>query len=492
MIVLHGRVQPQEEDCSSSPDDEHTANKATEESSSSSHNQYSSSSHQQQYSSSIRTVMERKSVFSRLSHETQIFGRMVSDLETFLAESGESPEAAWRARILMRSAQETDKALWEKLYQYEKTLYGSGPDAELRQAQTACMKLHRDFKRIHKSLVLTLTTFEKRQKAEISRLGAVGWSTGEAMEEATPPSPARMAPLGSSAQPVTHYVPEEEEDFFDRALREREAFDMAMRQRELTEINKKMHTVNDIYKDLAEMVDDQQDQIDELEDDAESAKFNVRSAREFSLMDYMCSGKESPPPPKCAPESVGDDVDWERLFACGSLAQAADSLRESYGIVPEEASEQSSFSDDSPIAVEPPTKSKKKFSSTTKYEKNSVRDYLEDIKPKKESSRERYSEQSDWKYSKDDEYERDTRNHVSERSSRKPPRNESGSDSSRRRRRKQAQDENLRVSEEFHWMMPFETLSEDVKAVQSDLLKWGKGMMTPTRRRNSGSSHGEA
>ena len=251
--------------------------------------------------SSIPTVMERKSMFSRLSHETQLFGRMVADLEGLLALCGESPEATWRARILMQSAQETDRELWTKLYNYENTFDGD-MDPESRQAHTACMKLHRDFKRTRKSLVLALSFFEKRQRAEVSRLGAVGWSTGEMMVD----SP-KMKGNGAQQRQPQH----QEEDFFDRAIRERDAFDHAMRQREVTEINKKMHEVNQIYTELAQVVDDQQEKIDQLEDGVESAKFDVNAARNssFSFLD-MCTGNEVPSTPKCTPERVGHDIDW--------------------------------------------------------------------------------------------------------------------------------------------------------------------------------------
>ncbi|KAL7558924.1 hypothetical protein ACA910_015501 [Epithemia clementina (nom. ined.)] len=524
MIVLHGRVQQKEEECPQDEDEPHNSNKEDEIPAPSSRE-----------FSSIRTVMERKSMFSRLSHETQIFGRMVADLEAFLAESGESPEAAWRARILMRSAQETDKELWNKLHKYEKTLQGHKEDADLRQAQTACMKLHRDFKRIHKSLVLTLSFFEKRQKAEISRLGAVGWTTREFVVEDPPEVPhipaAAVAPSFFTAltTPTTAKEPvvvapanPQDEDFFDRAIREREAFDRAMRHKEITEINKKMHKVNEIYQDLAQVVDDQQEQIDQLEDDAESANFNVRQARETSIMDVLCTGRSSPVSShaKCAPEKVGDGIDWDGLFSCGSLAQAAGTLRESYGILREASSDNSSYSDESPVATDPEAEAEEQPRKSsrfgpTKYEKESFsreNSIMDSSTPKKLSrddsggrsqrrlSREE-SNRSLRKGSREDASDRSPRSvrksskeedeEVSDRG--KPPRGDAGSESrDRRRRRSQAVDnKNLRVSEEFHWMMPFETLSEDVKAVQSDLVRWGKGFLTPTRRRKSSSKVGD-
>ena len=39
----------------------------------------------------------------------------------------------------------------------------------------------------------------------------------------------------------------------------------------------------------------------------------------------------------------------------------------------------------------------------------------------------------------------------------------------------------LRVSEDFHWLMPFETLKEDFKAVQRDLVGFGNQVMSTNK-----------
>ena len=73
----------------------------------------------------------------------------------------------------MRSAQEADRDIADKLYVYEKSLVDTrGHSKEARTAQTACMKLHRDFRRVHKALDATLQDYERRQQADISLLGA--------------------------------------------------------------------------------------------------------------------------------------------------------------------------------------------------------------------------------------------------------------------------------------------------------------------------------
>jgi hypothetical protein len=225
----------------------------------------------------VRQTFERRSAFSKLTHETQQFQKLVADLEGILEQSGESPEASWRARIIIRSAQEAEKDLWDKLYKYEQSLLApdltpynskSGSMAakdkdneniqkELRTAQIACMKLHRDFNRGHKVLVMILTLHEKRQKAEASRLRAVRWSGDKPTSTLT----------GNTAQLNQQF---QDEDFFDRAMREREA--------DMNRMNKSMHKVNEIYQEIAALVDVQQDDIDILDDNVRDSKARVQSS----------------------------------------------------------------------------------------------------------------------------------------------------------------------------------------------------------------------
>jgi hypothetical protein len=42
---------------------------------------------------------------------------------------------------------------------------------------------------------------------------------------------------------------------------------------------------------------------------------------------------------------------------------------------------------------------------------------------------------------------------------------------------KQPEEGDLRVEEEFKWSMPFETISDDMRAVQQDVLKFGRNLM---------------
>lgn len=197
----------------------------------------------------------RRSDFSQLAMETQQYQKLISDLSVLLENSSETPEASWRARILMKSAKETDKELWGKLYDYEMTLvmkrnnWRASTEGKLRTEQSACMKLHRDFNRSHKALLVAMTLFDKKQTAEISRLGAVGWNNGG----------------------------DDKEDFYDRAMRERE--------KELLRIHESIHQVNDVYNSLATLVEGQQFQIDHISNDVEYSKGNVEAA----ASDFGCN-----------------------------------------------------------------------------------------------------------------------------------------------------------------------------------------------------------
>lgn len=132
---------------------------------------------------------------------------MVAQLDCLVQQSAVSPEVQWRSRIMLRSAQEADRDIAEKLYRYEKTLVdagGHGRDA--RTAQTACMKLHRDYRRIHKALCDTMQEYERRQRADISLLG--GATDSRSREVADPALTLQQEQVGTK---VYHYCCIEEE-----------------------------------------------------------------------------------------------------------------------------------------------------------------------------------------------------------------------------------------------------------------------------------------
>ena len=248
-IVLHGRVIHQEEDVDMGAPESRSVPQM-----------------------SVRQQMERRSVFAQLQQETSQYQKTVAELEELLPIAGEQPDAAWRAKILMRSAQAVDQELWSKLYEYEKTLRNREQDPEVRQQQTACMKLHRDYKRAHKALVLGLTMYEKTQRAEISRLGAVGWSERQ----------------------------DEEDDFYTKTMKEREA--------EMEKMNKSMHKVKDVYKDLSFLVAKQQAPVDKLEEKNDEARVYTESARSSTWGDFLCFS------------NAGQDID---LPSCADMSLAA-------------------------------------------------------------------------------------------------------------------------------------------------------------------------
>lgn len=340
--------------------------------------------------SSVRKEMERRSAYARLLHETDQYQKTVAELEQVLPEAGEHPEASWRAKILMRSAQDMDQELWTKLYDYEKTLHNRERDPEVRQQQTACMKLHRDFKRSHRSLVMAVTLYEKTQRAEMAQLGAVGWSGRQEGDE--------------------------EEDFYTRTMRER--------QEELERMNYSMHQVGNLYTDLSFLIQKQQEPIDEMEEMVEDAHATTRAAPTRSFwdnLDHLCQPERDFSVRDGKWKVDGEDV----VFAvpnCRSMAMEV-------------------FQDTLPSAVMPSSDKNKASVPSSSRTTSSVSSFITDS------------------------------------SSEGSPRGVMGSpvafseEAPASDLRSPADD--YRVSEEFHWMMPFETLATDMKAVQSDIVHFG-------------------
>jgi len=124
---------------------------------------------------------------------------MVAELERLLDDAGTSPETQWRTRILIRSAQDADRDIQARLYNLS-------DDAQSSRQQVALRKLHRDCGRVHTHLGQVLQRYQTKQQVEVSFLSK---------EEAR-------------------------EDFFDRAMRERE--------QEVMKIHKSMNQVNSIYQ----------------------------------------------------------------------------------------------------------------------------------------------------------------------------------------------------------------------------------------------------
>lgn len=181
----------------------------------------------------LETVTPRsQSMFAHLTTSIVNFQKLVAELENLLEDAGASPEIQWRTRILIHSAQDADRDLQARLYQLDESSHSSS------RAQVALRKLHRDFGRVHKDLRKVLTLYERKQHVEVSFLTK----------------------------------DDTKEDFFERAMRERES--------DVKKIHQSMHQVNAIYQDLAGLVDDQQDQINRIAEATEESKANTRQGFE--------------------------------------------------------------------------------------------------------------------------------------------------------------------------------------------------------------------
>jgi len=203
------------------------------------------------------TSASRPSNASKLSTEVAQFKKMVADLSAVSKISASSPEAMWKSRILMRSAQDAERDLKLSL---EKDEAGADRTKSVAAAALAAArkKLQRDFLRASEQLRSIVEETERRQRAEISTLTA-----SEAAAAGAEGGTQKRALLGAA---------EKEEDFFERAMRER--------QTEVQKINDGMKKVQNIYTDLAGLVDGQQEQIDKLEEINEEVKADTRAGLE--------------------------------------------------------------------------------------------------------------------------------------------------------------------------------------------------------------------
>lgn len=230
----------------------------------------------------IRNVKSTTSVstFAKLTYEMQQYQKLVSDLEYMIRDTIVTPEVAWKTNILVKSVEDTDSGINDQLVQYEQSIalqerlltYNNNirvyqkEKKRTTQQLAACNKLRRDYTRCHNTMQSSLKMYKMRQKAEISQLGAVQWNTIDR-------SGCNDAGIASSVLSQQQQAAQMEEDFFDRV----------MRQKELERMNESMRKVNDIYHSLAGLVNGQQDNIDEIENDANYSKANIKNGYdEFS------------------------------------------------------------------------------------------------------------------------------------------------------------------------------------------------------------------
>jgi t-SNARE complex subunit (syntaxin) len=203
---------------------------------------------------------------SKISTEIAQFQKMVADLESLSRSSASSPEAMWKSRILLRSARDANRDLKLALEKEERAGAGEGGIKSVGAAARAASKkkLKRDYHRASEQFRSIVEETERRQRAEISCLTASeAAAAGVNPEGGAAASAQKRAVIGAA---------EAEEDFFDRAMRERQA--------EVQKISDGMKKVQEIYTDLAGLVDGQQDQIDQLEDINDEVKTDTRAGLE--------------------------------------------------------------------------------------------------------------------------------------------------------------------------------------------------------------------
>jgi hypothetical protein len=202
---------------------------------------------------------------SKISTEIAQFQKMVADLESLSKTSASSPEAMWKSRILLRSARDANRDLKLALEKEERTGAVEGGIKSVGAAARAASKkkLKRDYHRASEQFRSIIEETERRQRVEISCLTASEAAAAGANPEGGAAASAQKAAMGAA---------EAEEDFFDRAMRERQA--------EVQNISDGMKKVQEIYTDLAGLVDGQQDQIDQLEDINDEIKADTRAGLE--------------------------------------------------------------------------------------------------------------------------------------------------------------------------------------------------------------------
>jgi hypothetical protein len=167
--------------------------------------------------------------------------RLVKDLNTSLREP-QSPESAWRTKILRRTADDTDQETWQNIQDDYRATMENGD----RSALDTHLLLQREWVRIHKVLAATL----KPGVEHVPRI-----NDGDN---------ARHVCDSKSAKKL----PDANDDFFDRVTR----------QEDIEKVQDKMHLVHEIYNDLALLVDQQQGHIDKLNDNVLDAKITAEAA----------------------------------------------------------------------------------------------------------------------------------------------------------------------------------------------------------------------
>mmetsp|Transcript_24411 Transcript_24411/g.36223 ORF Transcript_24411/g.36223 Transcript_24411/m.36223 type:complete len:303 (-) Transcript_24411:227-1135(-) len=180
------------------------------------------------------TPRKRRTAFSNLNDEIVQFQKIVNDLHRATENDVKTPEEQWRLRILVKSAQDADAAISQRVEHctWQKC------DVAVRASFS---KLKRDYERAHETYEKVTEIYLLKQSAEVSMLSS--------KQEET---------IHDTYSQRNHILVSQEEDFYDRTMRERE--------QEAKKINDKLHVVNGIYEDLGRIVSEQQEKIDMVED----------------------------------------------------------------------------------------------------------------------------------------------------------------------------------------------------------------------------------
>jgi len=167
-----------------------------------------------QSTSATRQKPTPPSPSSKLSTEVAQFQKMVADLESLSRSSASSPEAMWKSRIVLRSAQDADRDLKVALENEEREAANERGGTSVAAAARAASrkKLLRDYNRASQQFRAIVEEIERRQRAEISCLTASeAAAAGANPEEGTAVAAQKRAVMGAAEAEEQHAAPAAEE-----------------------------------------------------------------------------------------------------------------------------------------------------------------------------------------------------------------------------------------------------------------------------------------
>lgn len=225
--------------------------------------------------------------------------KLVGDLDLLNNKSNQTPEDTWRSRILLRSAEQADQDIRTQIQYYTRE---QSDDPTVR---ASFGQIHRDFKRVH-------ATFRKHMIHCKYRLGA-GLS---------------LMP----AQPMISLIQQQanEEDFFDRAMKERELEGMM--------INGSINQVNDMYQKVPHSVVIQQEEVEDIDDDIQYSRAatqlrdelfkNACARRKFPFGASRCDVMDDNSVIDHHASCMNSKRQKRSFLACGDLGDSTDSETE--------------------------------------------------------------------------------------------------------------------------------------------------------------------